>query len=67
MHSSSIQANDKHAPGNAPNDESHLTVENSTPNVDHTDALSETSGQQPPGASFGSTPVAVLTYMGHTV
>ena len=68
-----MQAN----PGNAestrtiedgtPNDESPLTVVNSTLNVDYTDALSEASGQQPPGTSFGSTPLAVPTYMGRTV
>ena len=61
---SSMQANNTHAPGNAesihtiedgtPNDESPLTVENSTPNVDYTDALSEASGQQLPSTSFGS-------------
>ena len=50
-----------------PNDESLLTVENSTLNVDYTDGLSEASGQQPPGTSFGSTPIAVPNYMGHTL
>ena len=74
---SSMQANNTPATGNAestriiedgtPNDQPPLTVENSTPNVDCTDALSEASGQQPPGTSFGSTPLAVPTYMGHTV
>ena len=44
-----------------------MTVENSTPNVDYTDALSETSGQQIPCTSFGSTPIVAPTYMGHTV
>ena len=70
---SSMQANNTPATGNAestrviedgtPNDEPPLTVENSTPNVDYTDALSEASGQQPPGTSFGSTPIAVPTYL----
>ena len=74
---SSMQANNTPATGNAestriiedgtPNDQPPLTVENSTPNVDCTDALSEASGQQPPGTSFGSTPLAVPTYMGRTV
>ena len=74
---SSMQANDTPATGNAEstrivedgtlNDQPPLTVENSTPNVDYTDALSEASGQQPPGTSFGSTPLAVPTYMGRTV
>ena len=41
------------------NDQPPLTVENSILNVDYTDALSEASGQQPPGTSFGSTPLAV--------
>ena len=68
-----MQAN----PGNAestrtieddiPNDESLLTVENSTPNVDYTYGLSEASGQHPPGTSFGSTPIAVSTYISCTV
>ena len=49
------------------NAESTLTIENSTANVDHTDALSEASGQQPPGTSFGSTPIAVPTYMDHNL
>ena len=72
-----MQANNTPAPGNAEsthtledgttNDESPLTVENSTSNVDYTDALSEASGQQPPGTSFGSTPIAVSTYMGRTI
>ena len=74
---SSVQANNTPAPGNAKsthtiedgtqNDQSPLTVENPTPNIDYTDALSEASGQQPPGISFGSTPIAVPTYMGCTV
>ena len=74
---SSMQANNTPSTGNAestritedgtPNDQPPLTVENSTPNVDYTDALSEASGQQPPGTSFGSTPIAVPTYMGRTV
>ena len=48
-----MQANNTPAPGNAesartiedgtPNDESPLTVEHCTPNVDYTDALSEGS------------------------
>ena len=72
-----MQTNNTPTPGNAesthtlevgtPNDESPLTVENSTPNEDYTDALSEASGQQPPGTSFGSTPIAVSTYMGRTI
>ena len=72
-----MQANNTPATGNAkstritedgtPNDQPPLTVENSTPNVDYTDALSEASGRQPPGTSFGSTPIAVPTYMGRTV
>ena len=66
---SSMQANNTPATGNAesthiiedgtPNDQPPLIVENSTPNVDYADALSEASGQQPPGTSFGSTPLAV--------
>ena len=65
-----MQANNTPAPGNTestctmedstPNDKSPLTVENSTPNVHYTDSLSEASGQQPSGTSFGSTPIAVL-------
>ena len=73
-----MQANNTPAPSNAesthtiedgiPNDESPLTVENSTPNIDYTDTLSEASGQQPPVTSSGSTPIiAVPTYMGRTV
>ena len=72
-----MQANNTPATGNAesthtiedgtPNDESTLTVENSMPNVDYTDALSEASGQQPPGTSFGSTPVVNPTYIGCTI
>ena len=68
-----MQAN----PGNAesthtiedgtPNDESLLTVENSTSNVDYTYGLSEASGQHPPGTSFGSTPISVSAYTGCTV
>ena len=46
-----------------PNYQPPLTVENSTPNVDYTDALSEATGQQPPGTSFASTPITVPTYM----
>ena len=73
----SIQANNTPKPGNAestctiedgtPNNESPLTVENSTLNVDYTDALSKASGQHPSGTSFGSTPIAVPIYMGRTV
>ena len=71
-----MQANNTPAPGNAestrtiedgtPNDELPLTVENSTPNVDYTDTSTEASGQQPPGTSFGSTPIAIPTCIGHT-
>ena len=75
---SSMQANNTPTPGNAesthtieggtPSDESSLTVENSTPNVDDMDALSEASGQHSPGTSFGSTPIAVSTHVYcHTV
>ena len=74
---SSMQANNTPTPGNAestctiedgtPNDESSLTVEHSTLNVDYTDVLSEALGQQPPGTSFSSTPKAVPTYIGRTV
>ena len=70
-----MQANNTPALGNAestrtieggtPSDESFLTVEKSTPNVDNMDNLSEASGQHLPGASFGSTPIAVSTYMSH--
>ena len=44
-----------------------MTVENSMPNTDYTDALSKASGQQPPDISFGSIPIAITTYMGRTV
>ena len=53
-----MQANNTPALGNAEstctiedgtqNNESPLTVENSTPHVDYTDALSEASGQHSP-------------------
>lgn len=49
------------------NAESPLTVENSTLNEDHTDALSETSGQQPPSTLFGRTPIALPTDVSRTV
>ena len=72
-----MQADNTSAPGNAEstctaenstlNAASPSIVENSTPTVDNTDALSEASGQQPPGTLFGSTPTVVPTEMSHTV
>ena len=74
---SSMQADNTPAPGNAEstrtvenstlNAVSPLIVENSTPNVDNTDALSEVSGQQLPGTLSSSTPTVVPTYMSRTV
>ena len=72
-----MQADNTPTPGNAEstctaenstlNAASLLIVENSTPTVDNTDALSEASGQQPPGTLFGSTPTVVPTDMSRTV
>ena len=74
---SSVQANNTPAPGNAEstrtiengtlNDESPLTVENSIPNVDYMDTISEASGQQPLGTRFDSILIAISTNMGYTV